>query len=148
MEVSPKKYKSYKSDVNYSNRKAYSQFLKETQRSDITYEMFTKIPQMVHERMISKMYSGAYSIRIPKLGLFRLLKVNPFNKSHAIIDWGRYRKTGVWAPYRNTHTDGFMYKVHLYSYVKKSPELGFFKFKLAGRHQRNLAQLIKNNEIH
>jgi hypothetical protein len=148
MEVSPKKYKTYRSDVNYSNKKAYNQFLKETKRSDITYEMFSKIPQMVHERMISKMYSGAYSVRIPKLGLFRLLKVAPFGEPHATIDWGRYRKTGIWAPYRNTHTDGYIYKVHLYSYSKKFPELGFFRFRLAIKHQRHLAQLIKNNEIH
>jgi len=102
---------------------------------------------MVHARMVSKIFSGAYCVRIPKLGLFRLLKVLPLGERHELIDWGRYRKTGIWAPYRNTHTDGYIYKVHLYSYTKKFSELGFFKFKLAIKHQRHLAQLIKNNEI-
>jgi len=148
MEVIPKKYKTYKSDVNYSTKKAYTEFLKETKRSDITYEMFSKIPPLVHEKIVSKLFSGSYSIRMPKLGLFRILKLQPFEKTYSIIDWGRYRKTGVWAPHRNVHSDGHIFKMHLYSYVKKFPELGFFRFKFAVKYQRQLAQLIKNNQIH
>jgi len=143
-----KKYKTFRSDVNNSNKEAYAKFLKDTGRSDITYQMFSSIPALVHDKMIDKIFSGKYSIRIPKLGLLRLLKVNSVGGSYKRIDWSRYQETGVWAPHRNTHTDGFIYKVHLYFYERKYPELGFFRLRLARKHQRRLAQLIFDNKIH
>jgi hypothetical protein len=140
-------YKTTKSDSNNTTKQAYADFLKETGRSDISYKMFSSIPGMVHDKMINKIYSGKYTIRIPKMGLLRLLKVNSVGGYYKRIDWGRYKETGVWAPHRNSHTDGLIYKVHLYFYERKYPELGFFRFKLARKHQRKLASLIFNEEL-
>lgn len=140
-------YKTLKSDVNCASRSAYKKFLEETNRTDITYEMFSQVPLLVHEEMIKKIKSGPYAIYIPKLGALKLIKVVPYLKGHALIDWGRYNKTKVWAPYRNNHSDGYVYKTHLYTYGKKYPKLSFFEFKVARKHQRELAQLIKNNEL-
>jgi hypothetical protein len=140
-------YRNLKSDVHSSNYKSYLKFVKETKRSDITYEMFSQVPQLVHAEMIKKIESGPYAINIPNLGTLRLLKLTPILQKHAMIDWGLYNKTKVWAPYRNNHTDGFIYKFHLYPYSKKFPKLGFFDFQVARKHQRELAQLLKNNEL-
>ena len=149
MEVSqPKKtLKRLSSDVNCNNATAYRKFIKETQRSDISYEMFSKVPELVHEEILRKLKSGPYAILIPKLGVSKLIKVTPYIKGHALIDWGRYNKTKVWAPYRNNHSDGYVYKTHLYTYARKYPNLGLFEFKVIRKYQRDLAQLIKNNEL-
>jgi hypothetical protein len=143
----PPTYKTRKSDVNNSTQKAYRQFVKETGRSDISFDVFSKVPALIHEKAINKLFSGHYAIKIPKFGTLRLLKVDPYRDLSLRIDWGRYRKTGEWATHRNTHTNGKMYKVHFYFYQKKHVPLTFFKFSLAVKHQRALAQKIKNNEL-
>lgn len=143
-----KVYRGITSDINSSNKKAYKRFLEDTGRSDISYEIFSKIPGKVHEGMIAKMISGNYTIKIPDFGNLKILKVTPKLKSHARIDWGRYNKTGVWAPHRNTHSDGKIYKVHFYTYNKKYVPLGFFKFNLSRANQRLLSSKILNNELH
>jgi hypothetical protein len=143
-----KVYKTTRSDSNNTTKKSYKEFVEQTGRSDISYKMFSSIPGLVHEKMINKIYSGRYCIRIPKMGLLKLLKVTSVGEYYKRIDWGRYKQTGVWAPHRNNHTDGFIYKVHLYFYERKYPELSFFRFKLARKQQRRLADLIFNQEIH
>jgi hypothetical protein len=148
MEVKEKSQRTrLASDVNSSDIHAYRKFLKETKRSDITYEMFSKIITSVHGEIISKIQAGPYVVKIPGLGTIKLLKVIPKAKPHAMIDWGQYNKTKVWAPYRNAHSNGQVYKIHLYTYMKKYPKLGFFSFHPARVHQRALAQTIKNNDI-
>jgi hypothetical protein len=139
-------YKKLKSDVNVTDYKAYIKFLKETKRSDISYKMFTDIVVSVHEEMISKVQQGPYAITVPGLGVLKMLKVKPIAKPHAMIDWGRYNKTKVWAPHRNNHSDGFIYKFHMYPYIKKSAKLGFFDFQPSRAHQRALAKVLKNND--
>jgi hypothetical protein len=148
MEVRPRAhYRTLVSDINCTSNIAYQKFLKDTKRSDITFEMFSKITPLVHEAMIEKIKSGPYAINIPNLGVLKLLKLVPILKGHALIDWGRYNKTKVWAPHRNNHSDGYIYKTHLYTYAKKYPKLSFFDFQVARKHQRELARLIKNNEL-
>jgi hypothetical protein len=147
MEVEKKKRNRIAADINNTNMVAYRKFLKETGRSDIPYKTFTTIPEVMNELMFEKIKKGNYSVRIPKLGILKLLKVTAMGSEYSKIDWGRYNAEKIWAPYRNSHTNGFIYKVHLYFYEKKNPVLSFFKFKLAQKHRRHLAQLIKNNEV-
>jgi hypothetical protein len=142
-----KERKNISSDVNYSTQKAYRLFQKETGRKDITYEMFVGIPPKVHSKMIKKIFSQSYYIRIPKLGVLKLLKIKPVTTSNGRVDWNLFKKTGTVAYHRNTHSQGFMYKVHLYTYGKKYPMLTCFHFKLAREHSKQLAQLIFKNKI-
>lgn len=142
-----KKRNTITSDVNNSTRVAYRKFIKETGRSDISYEIFVNVIEVMHEKMFEKIQQGIYSIKIPKMGVIKLLRVHGLGKAHTKIDWGRYNAHKIWAPYRNNHTDGLIYKVHAYFYEKKYPMLSFFKFKLSQKHRRHLAQLIKNNEL-
>ena len=114
-----KERKNISSDVNYSTQKAYRLFQKETGRRDITHEMFVGIPPKVHSKMIKKIFSQSYYIRIPKLGVLKLLKIKPVTTSNGRVDWDLFKKTGTVAYHRNTHSQGFMYKVHLYTYGKK-----------------------------
>ena len=145
--IEKKSRKRFTSDVNKSNLRAYKQFLKDTGRSDISYEMFSSIPELVNEKMFQKLLKGSYTIKIPKLGILKLIKVKPIKEAKTRIDWGLYNAQNVYAPYRNSHTDGFIYKVHMYFYEKKNPVLSFFKFRLSQKHRRYLAKLIKNNEL-
>jgi len=142
-----KERKNIRSDINYSTRKAYSLFLKETGRKDITFEMFQSVPVKVHHKMIQKVFSQSYYIRIPKLGVLKLLKIKPVTTSNGRVDWNLFKKTGVVAYHRNTHTQGYMYKVHLYTYGKKYPMMTCFHFKLSREFSKQLAQLIFKNKI-
>jgi hypothetical protein len=142
-----KERKNISSDINYSTQKAYKQFLKETGREDITYEMFSGVPPKVHAKMIQKIFTQSYYIRIPKLGVLKLLKIKPVTNSSGRVDWNYFKKTGTIAYHRNTHTKGFMYKVHLYTYGKKYPMLTCFHFKLSRDFSKQLAQLIFKNKI-
>lgn len=139
--------KNLNSDVNLHNKKAYTKFIKETGRKDITYEMFSKIPELVHEKMIQKLYTQSYYIKIPELGVLKLFKVKPFVKNGSRINWKHFNETGERVLNRNTHTNGYMFKVHLYTYNKKNSTLSCFDFVLARKHKRHLAKLIFSNKI-
>ena len=102
---------------------------------------------MVNTKMFEKLLTGSYSITLPKFGILKLIKVKPIKEAKTRIDWGLYRSQNVYAPYRNSHTDGYIYKVHMYFYDKRNPILSFFKFRLSQTHRRYLAKLIKNNEL-
>lgn len=147
MEVKQKQRNKITADINNSNKEAYKRFVQETGRSDIPYETFVKIPETMNDLMFQKVKKGVYSVKIPKMGLLKLLKVTAKGADYSKIDWGRYNAQNIWAPHRNTHTDGFIYKMHMYFYEKKNPVLSFFRFRLAQKHRRHLAQLIKNNEV-
>jgi hypothetical protein len=147
MEVEKKTRNRIAADINNTSIAAYRKFIKETGRSDISYETFSTIPVAMNELMFEKVKKGNYSVKIPKVGMLKLLKVTSRGAAYSKIDWGRYNAQNIWAPYRNTHTDGFIYKLHLYFYEKKNPVLSFFKFRPAQKHRRHLAQLIKNNEV-
>lgn len=142
-----KKRNTITSDIHNSTRTAYRKFVKETGRSDISYEVFGEVIEVMHEKMFDKIQQGIYSIKIPKMGVIKLLRVHSLGGSHTKIDWGRYNAQSIWAPHRNNHTDGLIYKVHMYFYEKKYPMLSFFRFRLSQKHRRHLAQLIKNNEL-
>jgi hypothetical protein len=142
-----KKRNTITSDINNSTRTAYRKFVKETGRSDISYEVFGDVVEVMHEKMFEKIQKGIYSIKIPKMGVMKLLRVQALGGPHTKIDWGRYNAQNIWAPHRNNHSDGLIYKVHTYFYEKKYPMLSFFKFKLSQKHRRHLAQLIKNNKL-
>lgn len=140
-----KQRKNLNSDVNLSTRKAYNQFIKDTGRTDIPYETFILVPKLVHERMIEKLYSQSYFIKIPELGVLKMFKVKPFVKY--AVDWKRFSETKEIVKLRNTHTNGFLFKVHLYINYKKNPVMSCFTFHLARLHRRNLAKLIFNNKV-
>ena len=142
-----KQRKNIPSDINLHNKKSYNKFIKDTGRKDITYEMFLMVPLTVHEKMVEKIYSQSYYIKIPEFGILKMFKVKPFSKSGARIDWKHYRKTGERFLNRNSHTNGYMFKVHLYLNYKKNPTLSCFDFHLSRRHKRNLAKLIFNNKV-
>jgi hypothetical protein len=142
-----KSRKKFISDVNKSNIKAYKQFIKDTGRSDITYETFSSIPEKVNTKMFEKLLTGAYTIKLPKFGILKLIKVKPIKEAKTRIDWGLFNSQNIYAPYRNSHTEGYIYKVHMYFYEKKNPVLSFFKFRLSQKHRRYLAKLIKTNEL-
>ena len=135
-----------KSDVNPSSRRAYLKFVKETGRSDISYQKFQSIIDKMHEKILEKVMTGRYKVRFPKLGLLSLIKVTP-TKLIKKIDWGRYRKDGVYTTFKNFHTDGMMYRIFFYLYERKYPYFGFYNFKLSKPNQVRLGQKIKNNEI-
>lgn len=147
MEIREKQRNKITADINNSNKNAYKRFIKETGRSDISYETFAKIPETMNELMFQKVKKGIYSVKIPKMGLLKLLKVTARGEEYSKIDWGRYNAQNIWAGYRNTHSDGFIYKMHMYFYERKNPALSFFRFRLSQKHRRHLAQLIKNNEV-
>jgi hypothetical protein len=140
----PKLY--LKSDVNPSSKQAYKKFVQETNRSDISYELFRNIILKMNEKILEKVITGRYKIRFPKLGLLSLIRVTP-TKLIKKIDWGRYRKDGVYTTFKNYHTDGMMYRIFFYFYERKYPHFGFYNFKLSKPNQVMLGQKIKNNEI-
>lgn len=145
--IEKKTRKRLESEVNNSNKEAYKKFVADTGRSEISYELFTDIIKGVNKKMFTKLLEGNFTIKIPKLGILKLLKVKPIKDAKTRIDWNLYNSSNVYASYRNSHTDGYIYKVHLYQYEKKNPVLSFFKFRLSQKNRRYLAQLIKNNEI-
>lgn len=135
-----------KSDVNPSSKTAYIKFVKETGRTDISYETFRSIILKVNEKVLEKVITGRYKVRFPKLGLLSLIRVTP-TKLFKKIDWGRYRKDGVYTTFKNYHTEGMMYRIFFYLYERKYPHFGFYNFKLSKANQVMLGQKIKNNEI-
>lgn len=139
--------KNINSDVNLHNLKSYNQFIRETGREDISLEMFLTVPNLVHEKIVEKLFTQSYYIRIPDLGVIKLFKVKPFVKSGSRIDWKYFRETGIRVLNRNSHTNGYMFKVHLYMYTRKNPTLSCFDFVLNRKHKRHLAQLIFTNKI-
>lgn len=142
-----KQRKKLGSDINCSTLKYYRQFIKETGRTDITYKMFSEIPSLIHGRMIEKLYTQSYFIRIPELGSLKLLKVKPITNGDARVDWDYYNKTGERVLRRNSHTNGYMFKFHLYTYGKKHPIYNCFHFYPSRTHKRNMAKLIFQNKI-
>ena len=146
-ENQPKQRKRLASDINYSTSEHYREFIKETGRKDITYKMFSQIPSLVHGRMIEKLYTQSYFIRIPELGSLKLLKVKPITTGEARIDWNYFNKTGERVLRRNSHTNGYMFKFHLYTYGKKHPIYNCFHFYPNRTHKRNMAKLIFQNKI-
>ena len=140
------KNRSFVSDVNPSSREAYSRFVKETGAKDISYDLFKRIIETTNKKILSKAMTGRYGVRLPKLGILKLIKVKP-TKLLKKIDWGRYKKDGVYTTYQNYHTEGYMYRIFFYLYEKKVIPFGFYNFKLARVAQRTITAKIKENEI-
>lgn len=141
-----KSKQSLKSDVNPSSHKGYLKFVKDTGRTDIDYEKFRSIILTVNNMAMEKVMTGRYKIRFPKLGLLSLIKVVP-TKLIKKIDWGRYRKDGVYTTFKNFHTNGLMYRIFFYTYERKYPHFGFYNFKLSKPNQVKLGKMILNNEV-
>ena len=70
--------KNLASDVNCSNLQNYKKFIKETGRTDITYKMFSEIPSLVHGKIVDKVFTQSYYIKLPELGILKLIKVKPY----------------------------------------------------------------------
>lgn len=139
--------KNLASDVNCSNLQNYKKFIKETGRTDITYKMFSEIPSLVHGKIVDKVFTQSYYIKMPELGILKLIKVKPYGYRSSTMDWAYYNKTGQVVSKRNTHTNGYIFKFHLYPYIKKKPILSCFDLYFHRTHKRNLAQLIFNNKV-
>jgi len=144
-----RKEKDTTSDTNYTALAAYELFLKETKRKDISYKEFCGIPKRVHLKLMERLLRGRYAIRFPNLGSIKIVKTENALKEgkHTIINWKLYNETGVKVPYRNTHTNGAVYKFHLYPYYKRIVQFGFYDLKVSNKHKAVLAQSIRENKI-
>jgi hypothetical protein len=138
--------KSIRSDVNPTSRATYDKFVKTTSRTDISYEMYTKIILKVNEKVVDKAITGRYAVRFPKLGILSLVKVTP-TKLVRKIDWGRYHKDGVYTTFKNFHSDGMMYRLFFYLYERKNTEFGFYNFLLSRSNRQLLATKVINDEV-
>lgn len=143
------KEKDTSSDTNYLLSNAYNLFLKETKRKDISYKQFCAIPQKIHMKLVERLLRGRYSLRFPNFGSIKIVKTENAIKEgkHTIINWKLYKETGVKVPYRNTHTDGAVYKFHLYPYTKRIVQFGFYDLRMSNKHKAALAQAIRDNKI-
>lgn len=143
------KEKDTASDTNYVCLGAYEMFLRETKRKDITYREFCGIPKRIHLKLMERLLRGRYAIRFPNLGSIKVVKTeNAIAKGkHTIINWKLYHETGVKVPYRNTHTNGAVYKFHLYPYYKRVVQFGFYDLRVSNKHKSVLAQAIRENKI-
>jgi hypothetical protein len=137
------------SDTNYLSLKAYHLFLKETKRKDITYKQFCGVPKKIHLKLMERLLRGRYSLRFPNFGSIKIVKTENALKEgkHTIINWKYYKETGIKVPYRNSHTDGAIYKFHLYPYSKRVAQFGFYDLRMSNRHKKALADAINNNKI-
>ena len=143
------KEKDTTSDTNYLVLRAYHKFLKETKRKDITYKQFCAIPKKLHTKLMERLLRGRYTIRIPNLGSIKVLKTENAipEAKHTIINWKVYNETGVRVPYRNSHTNGAVYKFHLYPYSKRIVQFGFYDLRAATKHKLALAKAIRDNKL-
>jgi len=143
------KEKDTTSDTNFLSWRAYHKFLKETKRKDITYKQFCAIPKKIHIKLIERLLRGRYSLRFPNFGSIKILKTENAIKEgkHTIINWKLYHETGIKVPYRNTHTNGAIYKFHLYPYSKRIVQFGFYDLRMSNRHKTALAKAIRENKI-
>lgn len=140
------KRKSLTSDVHLTSMGMYKEFVADTGRSDISFDLYKQSIFKVNEKIMEKVTTGRYSVRFPKLGKLAMISVIP-TKLIRKIDWGRYHKDGVYTTFKNHHSDGLMYRVFFYLYEKKVPQFGFYNFKLSRNHQVALSVKILNNEI-
>jgi hypothetical protein len=143
------KEKDTTSDTNYLVLRAYHKFLKETKRKDITYKQFCAIPKKLHTKLMERLLRGRYTIRIPNLGSIKILKTENAipEAKHTIINWKVYNETGIRVPYRNSHTNGAVYKFHLYPYSKRIVQFGFYDLRAATKHKLALAKAIRDNKL-
>jgi hypothetical protein len=137
------------SDTNFLSYKAYTMFLKETKRKDITYKQFCAIPKQIHIKLVDRLLRGRYSIRFPNLGSIKIVKTENAipEAKRTIINWKLYKETGVKVPYRNSHTNGAVYKFHLYPYYKRIVQFGFYDLRMSNVHKANLAKAIREDKI-
>ena len=144
-----KKERDTASDTNFVALGAYEMFLKETKRKDITYREFCGIPKKIHLKLMEILLHGIYAIRFPNLGSIKVVKTeNAIQKAkHTIINWKLYHETGVKVPYRNTHTNGAVYKFHLYPYYKRIVQFGFYDLRVSNKYKQILAKAIRENKI-
>ena len=142
-EIQPKQKirRRISNDVNFHDQAAYRLFIKETGRKDIPYELFKQIPISLSEKIIQKVYTRSYLIRIPKLGSYRLIKVKPYVKLR------NYAVSDKKAILRNTHTGGYIYKLQMYLHESRNINMGMFRFFPSRKHKRNLAKLILSNKV-
>ena len=143
------KEKDTASDTNYTALAAYELFLKETKRKDISFKEFCGIPKKIHSKLMERLLRGRYAIRFPNLGSIKVVKTeNAIPKGkHTIINWKLYKESGIKVPYRNTHTNGAIYKFHLYPYYKRVVQFGFYDLKVSNKYKATLAQAIRENKI-
>jgi hypothetical protein len=137
---------SLQSDVNAGTFSAYVKFCKDTGNATLKYTEYSSIIATVNKLAMDKVMTGRYTVRFPKLGMLSLIRVKP-TKLIKKIDWGRYRKDGVYTTFKNHHTEGFMYRVFFYLYERKMPQFGFYNFKLSKANQVKLGQKLINNEV-
>lgn len=137
------------SDTNYLALRAYHKFLKETKRKDISYKQFCAIPKKIHNKLMERVLRGRYTIRIPNFGAVRVIKTENAlpEAKHTITNWKVYKETGIRVPYRNSHTNGAVYKFHLYPYSKRVVQFGFYDLRVATVHKKALSRVIKDNKL-
>ena len=143
------KEKDTSSDTNFLSWRAYHKFLKDTKRKDITYKQFCAIPKKIHNKLVERLLRGRYSLRFPNFGSIKIVKTENAIKEgkHTITNWKLYHETGIKVPYRNTHTNGAIYKFHLYPYSKRIVQFGFYDLRMSNKHKAALATAIKENKI-
>lgn len=143
------KEKDTTSDTNFLTLRSYHKFLKETKRKDITYKQFCAIPKKIHFKLVERLLRGRYSLRFPNFGSIKIVKTENAIKEgkYTITNWKVYHETGIRVPYRNTHTDGAVYKFHLYPYSKRIVQFGFYDLRMSNKHKSALAEAIRNNKI-
>lgn len=136
-------------DTNFLSLRAYNLFIKETKRKDISYKQFCAIPKKIHLKLVERLLKGRYSLRFPNFGSIKIVKTEHAIKEakHTITNWKLYKETGIKVPYRNSHTDGAVYKFHLYPYSKRIVEFGFYDLRMSNKHKASLAQAIRENKI-
>jgi hypothetical protein len=137
------------SDTNFLTLRSYHKFLKETKRKDISYKQFCAIPKKLHIKLMERLLRGRYTIRIPNFGSVKVVKTDNAipEAKHTITNWKYYKETGIRVPYRNSHTNGAVYKFHLYPYFKRVIQFGFYDLRIATQHKKALFKAIKDNKI-
>jgi len=98
---------------------------------------------------MERLLRGRYTIRIPNFGSVKVVKTDNAipEAKHTIINWKYFNETGIRVPYRNSHTNGAVYKFHLYPYFKRVIQFGFYDLRVATQHKKALYKAIKDNKI-
>ena len=139
---------------SFGNKAAYERFIKETGRTDITYQEFKKIPPAVNKLVREKIATGRYAVRFPKFGLLKVIGTIPYSsqsgKSGKIKtrpDWAHYNKTKEMRRVPVGDIEGKVYRAYFYPYYRQFPVLGFFTFKTSSELKRLITYNVRNNKM-
>lgn len=139
---------------SFKNKAAYDRFIKETGRTDITYQEFKKIPPTVNKLIREKISTGTYAVRFPKFGLLKIIGTIPYSsqpgKSGKIKtrpDWAHYNKTKEMRRVPIGDSGGKVYRAYFYPYYRQFPVLGFFTFKTSSELKRLITYNVRNNKM-